>query len=331
MKTTRILIGCCVCLLGIGGISPKPVAAVATGGPVIIPFSLGRRVAGSIVNVAVPIKNGDSTAVRIKAIRTSCGCTSAIPASRWIDPGASDKIKIRVDSINSSGPFSVAVLVTTTSHIHPVWEIRLTGFFATPQKNLVAMPSRLDLRFPRPGLTEGQIFRIQRNEQANIGRLKITTSAPWITIRELRRRRREDVLRYYLVDVTPPAGTGVVSEEIRFQGNNKGDFLRVPIDLHVLPLIGVWPNKVLLMPHQSVYDLMVRPAEAKTATLGSYHVSSKGIRIVSVRESNKLMDGKPSLVVRAEPEGYGFISATLTLRFKQWKEPVQVFFVGIGH
>jgi hypothetical protein len=268
--------------------------------------------------------------VQITAIRTSCGCTSAAPEYRWIKPEGSDDIAIRVDSLAESGPFYVTVMIATTSKTHPVTWIKLTGDFVTPRKNLVAFPSRDNLRYTRPGAAEVQVFRLQRNEQANLGPLKVTTSVPWITVKEEGKRRRADKLRYYLVSVTPPAGIVTAREEILFQGSERNDFVRVPIFINVQPVVGVWPNKVLLVPGQTLYRLMVRPALSKTATLLSYSAKAAGIRIVSVRQSKKLMDGKPALDVKAEPVGKGFISAALTLHFKQWKEPVKVTFVGVG-
>ena len=316
----------------VAGLASPGVDGAVKSNLVVVPFSIGNRPSGSVVKVNVPIKNYSSSIIRIKAIRTSCGCTTAKPLSPFIPPHGSDKIAIRIDSLGRSGPFTGSVLVIAESPGHPAWEINLSGYFVTPRKNLVASPPGIiDFGFVKPGKAEIQIIKIFRDQHADVGKLRIKISAPWIKIRKDSKHARGKKLKAYKITLKPPVGIGKVFERVRFHGTRKNDYLVVPLKMDVLPVVNVWPHRVLLMPHQTDYHLWIRPTLKKNATLADYRSQSDhGVKFVSVRPVTAA-DGRSLLNVRALPAGRGFISATLILRFKGVAEPVKVFFVGIGH
>jgi|GEM_PF-3877987 len=312
--------------LGVGSaVKGRPPTAVMP----VISVNFGRRPAGSIIRFTVPLKNGSLSPIAIDSVRTSCGCTTARIVSWRIAPGGSDDVLVHIDPMGQTGPLAESVFVLAGRPPQLEWLVHTTGYLTTPQKKkLLGSPREIDLGLPRPGRAETQTICLARSEQAKVGVLKVKTTAPWIVV-IADKKLTTPKEAWYRATITPPLGTGRVREAIRFVGPRK-NILRIPVVMNVRPVIGVWPDKVLLMPGQSIYHLMVRPALTKKVTLVSFGSKSAGIRILSVRQSKKLMDGKPALDVKAEPVGKGFISATLILRFKQWSKPVKVVFVGLG-
>lgn len=295
----------------------------------VISVNFGRRPAGSIIRFKVPLKNDTLSPIAVGSVRTSCGCTTARIASWRIAPGGSDYLLVRIDPMGQTGPLAESVFVLAGRPPHLEWLLHAAGYLTTPQKKrLLSSPRAIDLGLPRPGRPETQTICLARSEQANIGALKVKTTASWIVVTADKKLTTQKEA-WYRATITPPSRAGRVHEAIRFIGPRK-NILRIPVVMNVQPVIGVWPDKVLLMPGQSIYHLMVRPALTKKVTLVNFSSKSAGIRILSVRRSKKLMDGKPTLDVKAEPAGKGFISATLMLRFKQWSKPVKVVFVGVG-
>ena len=294
-----------------------------------ISVNFGRRPAGSIIRFTVPLKNNTLLPIAIDSVRMSCGCTTARIVSWRIAPGGSDDVLVRIDPMGQTGPLAESVFVLAGRPPQLEWLLHTTGYLTTPQKKkLLGSPREIDLGLPRPGRAETQTICLARSEQANVGILKVKTTVPWIAV-IADKKLMTPKEAWYRATITPPLRIGKVREAIRFIGPRK-NILRIPVVMNVRPVIGVWPGNVLLMPRQLIYHLMVRPALAKKATLVSFSSKSAGIRILSVRRSKKLMDGKPALDVKAEPVGKGFISATLMLRFKQWNKPVKVMFVGVG-
>jgi hypothetical protein len=294
-----------------------------------IPVNLGHHRVGTRVQITVPVPNTSKYPVTIKKVMTSCGCTTAKPASWRVGPHSRDDVQVCINAPLLSGPFNETVLLVAAGKRSAGWRILLSGYFNTPHASLITIPRVIELGDALPGVARFQTVRVERNEGGSVGGLTATSSAAWVVVQK-RDHLSNDKQVVYRVKIVPPMRTGQAYEQVYFRGRKSKDFVRVPIRMNVQPVVGVWPNKVLLTPGQSIYRLMVRPALTKDVTLVSYESKSKGIKIVSVKQSKKLMDGKPALDVQAEPTGKGFISATLTLRFKQWSKPVKVTFVGVG-
>lgn len=294
-----------------------------------IPVALGRHRVGTRVQITVPVANTSKCPITIEKVMTSCGCTTAKVASWRVGPHSRDDVHVCINAPLLSGPFSETVLLVATGKRSAGWRILLSGYFYTPRANLIAIPRVIELGDALPGVARFQTVRIERNEGGNVGALTATSSVGWAVVQKLG-HPGNGKQAVYRVKIVPPMRKGQAYEQIYFRGSASKDFVRVPIRMNVQPVVGVWPNKVLLAPGKSIYRLMVRPALAKKARLVGFSSKSAGIRILSVRRSKKLMDGKPALDVKAEPVGKGFISATLTLRFKQCSTPVKVMFVGVG-
>ncbi len=297
----------------------------------IVPYSFGDHPAGGIARFNVSIANHWNQTVVIKDVQTSCGCTSAKPARWKISPHGKDQLAVRVDGLLVGGTFHGTVLVVgkMAATVPVAWRIDLTGTFVTAGNGFVPDPRMIHLGYPRPGEKMVQMVNLRRNGLPPIGPVTVTTTVPWITVTKDQQRSTNTNFEYKVV-IRPPFIVGRFRQEILFQGNNAADMLRIPIFGHTLPVIGIFPDKVLLMPGQQVYPLEVIPPADSHATLKGYHLKESGIKILSVRQSKKLINGKPAIDIRTMSVGTGFISAKVFLRFKHWKKPVQVVFVGIG-
>lgn len=94
--------------------APKPVKAT-TNAFVFDKTShdYGQITEGDIVEVSFPFRNTTDRTINIKAINTSCGCTSAQDNLKVIPPGATSEIKVSFNSTGKPGKGQKTVSVVT--------------------------------------------------------------------------------------------------------------------------------------------------------------------------------------------------------------------------
>ena len=73
----------------------------------------GKITEGESVEIKVPFKNTSDRTINIKAINTSCGCTSASDNPRVIAPGQATEIKVVFNSTGKPGKSQKTVSVVT--------------------------------------------------------------------------------------------------------------------------------------------------------------------------------------------------------------------------
>ncbi len=79
---------------------------------------------GKIVEAAFEFKNTGKGILEITDVKTSCGCTAAIPKKRKLSPGESSELKVELDTTNRIGAMSR--LVTIKSNDPDTPEMYLT-------------------------------------------------------------------------------------------------------------------------------------------------------------------------------------------------------------
>ena len=317
-------------LFGAGCVFPGP-AACKPDALIAVPYNFGDYPAGTVARFHMSIINRSQHAVLIKDVQTSCSCTSAKPAAWKVSPHGKDQLTIRIDGLSVGGAFRGTVLVVghTAAASPVVWRIDLTGNFVAASDGLVAVPRSIRIGYPKPGEKIVQMVDLRRNGLPRIGPVTVTATVPWISVTKDHRRSTSSGIEYKVV-IRPPAATGLFRQEIRFQGKNAADFLRIPVSGRTLPAVRVRPRKILLAPDQSTYDLSISTPAHTSITLRKYRTVNRGVQVTSVRQRDNPTGGKMMLQVRIRPIRAGFISAELLLWFKQWKEPVKVMFVGVG-
>lgn len=73
---------------------------------------LGTVLEGKAVSMTLLLRNTGDEAVYIAGVETSCGCTTAEPESRVIDPGAFTRLQVHIDTTIKRGEVRKTVTVT---------------------------------------------------------------------------------------------------------------------------------------------------------------------------------------------------------------------------
>lgn len=89
-----------------------------------IVHDFGKVEEGKIVETTFEFKNTGQGILEIIDVKTSCGCTAAIPKKRKLNPGESSEIKVELDTTNRVGIMSR--LITIKSNDPDTPEIYLT-------------------------------------------------------------------------------------------------------------------------------------------------------------------------------------------------------------
>ncbi len=97
----------------------------------------GQITEGEIVEVKFPFRNVTDRTINIKAINTSCGCTSANDNPRVIGPGQSSEIKVSFNSTGKPGKGQKTISVVTGLYSLTIsGEVTQTLFSSEPVVNL---------------------------------------------------------------------------------------------------------------------------------------------------------------------------------------------------
>lgn len=312
--------------LGVVLISRQALFAADASAPIFRRVELGNHVLGKKVATSLEIHNDADRSVRIKEVKTSCGCTTAT-ASVWeVAAGGSLRLDVTVDSLGREGPFKSQVLVLT-SGVQPVWaRIELVASFTAPDHNLIADSIGINLGRLRQGEQFVQVIGIMRNGKVKVGELRLVPSTPWISAQLLPERTKNNVV-YVQMKGTAPRRSSKVSEEIRIEGvGGTDDFTRVPIVGEILPSVIVSPSELLLQPgsHRYVIKLDGGPTAGK---LTDCKIDGKNVRLVE-RGQTADKQGRMELSVELTPLVGGFVQSRLLLTFDGLSEPVELPCVG---
>ena len=79
----------------------------------------GKVKKGRIVSYIFKFINKGKTVLKIKDIKTSCGCTAAVISSNEIPPGGEGKIKVEFDSTSQFGKTRRSIRIISNDPIHP--------------------------------------------------------------------------------------------------------------------------------------------------------------------------------------------------------------------
>lgn len=85
----------------------------------------GKVKSGSVHQFIFSFQNSGKGLLKIKNIRTSCGCTAALASSREITPGNSGTIKAELDTGGLSGKISRSILLYTNDPKTPLITLML--------------------------------------------------------------------------------------------------------------------------------------------------------------------------------------------------------------
>lgn len=96
------------------GATVAPAAEQAAHGLVIEPTKadLGTTLEGKDATTTLLLRNASDESIYISRVETSCGCTTAEPDSRVLDPGAFTQLRVRIDTMGKRGRVEKSITVT---------------------------------------------------------------------------------------------------------------------------------------------------------------------------------------------------------------------------
>lgn len=79
----------------------------------------GKVKAGKIVDYTFNFDNEGNSTLKIKDIKTSCGCTAALVSSELLEPGEQGTLKVELDTSNRSGKMSRTITISSNDPKDP--------------------------------------------------------------------------------------------------------------------------------------------------------------------------------------------------------------------
>ena len=79
----------------------------------------GKVKEGNVVEYTFKFRNKGVATLKIKDVRTSCGCTAALVSSEKLEPGAEGTIKVELDTKNRSGKMSRTITIQSNDPRDP--------------------------------------------------------------------------------------------------------------------------------------------------------------------------------------------------------------------
>jgi len=86
---------------------------------------------GNVVEYTFKFSNNGKATLKIKDVRTSCGCTAALVSSEKLEPGAEGTIKVELDTKNRNGKMSRTITIQSNDPRDPT---KILTVFADVEK-----------------------------------------------------------------------------------------------------------------------------------------------------------------------------------------------------
>lgn len=284
-------------------------------------IDFGNHLIGEQIYVETEVFNKGFEPIEVKKVIRSCACASVLPASFVISPGKSVKLKIEIDTPLREQRFSNSIWLPTNENNKP-YEIIIKGNIVAADHQLVTNLSDFFLGTMDPNSSTTRVISISRNGDVDIGKVKISSSKDWITVKSQRYNKK--TLRLY-VTVAAPKNIHVINEEILIKGSNKKDLLRVPVRGTVSSLVKVSPEFIMVEPNKSKYILKVVQYDHIKRELTSHKFIGKGLDL----DFCVLDAGGSELVVGIKKQSsFGHLAkGKLILQFEKASEPININFI----
>lgn len=135
-----------------------------------------------------PITNIYAVPLEISQVRVSCGCTTATPSAKVLQPRASGFIDVSMDGRRFTGPKTVTVHITVGPTYVSTAELRVS---ANSRADVVFNPGQVNFGSVAPGQTPSQTVDVEYAGKLDWRVSEVVTAdAPFsVELRELYRRR----------------------------------------------------------------------------------------------------------------------------------------------
>jgi hypothetical protein len=95
-------------------------------------FDFGQALQNKTLTKDFVLRNLGDESLRIEDVRTTCGCTAALPTDRVVPPGGQTRLQVSLQTRTSEGRLEKSVNIRSNDPTHSVIEIRLNVTVVKP-------------------------------------------------------------------------------------------------------------------------------------------------------------------------------------------------------
>ena len=140
-------------------------------------FNFGQIYKGQKVEHIYKFENRGKDVLKIKKVKTSCGCTAAILTNDAIPPGETGEIKATFSSGSVSGNINKSITVASNDPDTPKYRLTISGEVI---KDLIINPEHIDFGSVSAGKKTSKTVSIKSQTEPHFKIEKITPSRPFI-------------------------------------------------------------------------------------------------------------------------------------------------------
>ncbi|MBZ0107599.1 MAG: DUF1573 domain-containing protein [Candidatus Scalindua rubra] len=158
-------------------------------------FNFGQIYKGQKIEHIYKFENRGKDTLKIKKVKTSCGCTAAILTADTIPPGQTGEIKVTFSSDSISGNINKSITVASNDPDTPNYRLTISGEII---KDLIINPEHIDFGSVLAGEKTSKTVSIKSQTVPDFKIKKITPSKPFIDARIVGEKNGEHIIEIAL-------------------------------------------------------------------------------------------------------------------------------------
>jgi hypothetical protein len=199
-----------------------------------------------------PIQNTTGKPLHIQSVRTSCGCTTAIIETPYVEPGKTGWIVARYNTDTHRGRKGATITVVIDQPFYTEARLRVDGYI---RQDMVFHPGSIDFGTQSLGQELTRSAKILYAGRSDWAVVDVLSNKPWMSV-DVKQESRSGGNATYLLTVTlaPSAPAGFFQDELIVVTNDRA-MPRVP-----LRVSGELESELTISP-QSIAIGSVQPGE----------------------------------------------------------------------
>lgn len=199
-----------------------------------------------------PVQNTTGRPMHIASVRTSCGCTTAIVETPYIEPGQTGWITARYNTDTHRGKKGATLTVVLDQPFYTEVRLRVDGYI---RQDMVFHPGAVDFGNQSLGQELSRTVKILYAGRPDWAVVDVLSSKPWMSVDVKQESRSGSNATYALtVKLDPSAPAGSFQDELIVVTNDRS-MPRVP-----LRVSGTLESELTISP-QSIALGAVKPGE----------------------------------------------------------------------
>ena len=223
-------------------------------------YNFGQIYKGQKVEHIYKFENRGNDTLKIKKVKTSCGCTAARLTNKTIPPGETGEIKATFTSGSTSGNIKKSITVSSNDPDTPKYRLTISGEIIKDLiiKDLIIKPERIDFGSISAGEETSKTVSIKSQTEPDFKIKKIKPSKPFIDATIAGEKNGEYIIKIALKH-NPEIGkfSGVIYLKTNSKMQGKAN----------IPFVGEIVGDITTYPKKIYYGSVVKGKEFVSKTL----------------------------------------------------------------